>query len=44
VTVGVEGPDWTEIRQGLRAGDTVVTNGSFALKALLQQDLLGGAG
>jgi cobalt-zinc-cadmium efflux system membrane fusion protein len=44
VTLGVEGPDWTEIRQGLRAGDTVVTNGSFALKALLQQDLLGGAG
>jgi cobalt-zinc-cadmium efflux system membrane fusion protein len=44
VTPGVEGPDWTEIRAGLRPGETVVTNGSFALKALLQQDLLGGAG
>jgi cobalt-zinc-cadmium efflux system membrane fusion protein len=44
VTLGVQGPDWTEIRQGVRAGETVVTNGSFALKAVLQQDLLGGAG
>ncbi len=42
VSVGVERPDWVEIRSGLAAGDQVATEGSFALKALLLQSLLGG--
>ena len=40
VQVGVRGPDSVEIRGGLDAGDTVVTAGSFQLKALLQQAML----
>jgi cobalt-zinc-cadmium efflux system membrane fusion protein len=44
LTVGVERQDWVEVRQGLSAGDTVVTQGSFELKALLQKAMLGGAG
>lgn len=42
VTLGVERADMDEIRSGLQAGDRVVTKGSFELKSLLQQDLLGG--
>ena len=44
LTVGVERQDWVEVRQGLQAGDEVVTQGSFELKALLQKAMLGGAG
>ena len=44
LSVGVERPDWVEVQKGLAAGDDVVTNGSFALKALLQKAMLGDAG
>ncbi len=44
LTVGVERPDWVEVREGLSAGDEVVTAGSFALKAVLQKALLDAAG
>ena len=44
VKLGVQRPDWTEVQSGLDAGDSVVTEGSFALKAMLQQQLLGGNG
>ncbi len=44
LTLGVEQQDWVEVRQGLKAGDEVVTQGSFELKALLQKAMLGGAG
>jgi len=39
---GVTRQDWVEVRRGLRAGDAVVTQGSFELKAVLQKSLLGG--
>ncbi len=42
--VGVQRQDWTEVKSGLAAGDEVVTAGSFALKAILQKSMLGGAG
>ncbi len=44
LTVGVERSDWVEVRHGLQAGDRVVTQGSFELKALLQKAMLGSAG
>ena len=44
LTVGVERQDWVEVRRGLQAGDEVVTQGSFELKALLQKAMLGGSG
>ncbi len=44
LTVGVEQPDWVEVRRGLNAGDQVVTQGSFELKAVLQMSMLGGSG
>ncbi len=42
VELGIERHDWTEVRKGVDAGETVVTHGSFELKAVLQQSLLGG--
>lgn len=42
VQVGVSRQDSVEIRSGLTAGETVVTEGSFQLKALLQQAMLDG--
>lgn len=42
VQIGVQRQDTVEIRGGLRAGETVVTDGSFQLKALLQQSMLDG--
>jgi len=39
--LGVQRPDWVEVRSGLNAGDEVVTDGAFALKSILQKDLLG---
>ena len=42
--VGIVQPDWVEVRAGLTAGDEVVTQGSFQLKALLQKEMLGGSG
>jgi len=44
LTVGLEQQDWVEVDKGLSAGDEVVTQGSFELKALLQKAMLGGAG
>lgn len=42
VTTGVERQDAVEIRQGIKSGTEIVTNGSFELKALLQKSMLGG--
>lgn len=42
--VGIEQPDWVEVRAGLKAGAEVVTQGSFQLKALLQKAMLDGSG
>ncbi len=42
VEVGAERQNLVEIRRGIAAGDTVVTQGSFELKALLQKSMLGG--
>ncbi len=44
VQLGVQTPDTDEVRSGLHDGDRVVTQGSFELKALLQESLLGGSG
>ena len=44
LALGVQRQDWVEVREGLHAGDQVVTQGSFELKALLQKAMLGGAG
>ncbi len=41
LTLGVQRPDWVEVRDGVRDGEQVVTDGSFQLKAVLQRDLLG---
>ena len=40
LTLGVQRPDWVEVRKGLSVGDPVVTTGSFELKALLQKAML----
>lgn len=42
VTIGVERQGTTEIKQGLQPGATIVINGSFELKALLQKSMLDG--
>ena len=42
LTLGVQRADTVEVRSGLNAGAEVVTQGSFELKAALQQSLLGG--
>ena len=42
VTLGLARSGWTEVTKGLAAGDRVVTRGSFELKAVLRQSLLGG--
>lgn len=42
--LGVQLADTDEVQSGLQPGDRVVTKGSFELKALLQQDMLGGGG
>lgn len=44
LTLGVQRTDWVEVQKGLKAGDEVVTNGSFALKSLLQEAMLRGGG
>lgn len=41
LTLGIQQPDWVEVTAGLQPNQTVVTEGSFQLKALLQSDLLG---
>ncbi len=42
--LGVQLPDWVEVKSGLARGEAVVTEGSFTLKALLENSLLGGSG
>ena len=42
VTIGIERQNSVEIRGGLATGATVVTQGSFQLKALLLKSMLGG--
>ncbi len=42
LTLGVQRQDVVEVKQGLKAGEQVVTDGSFALKALLRKSMLGG--
>jgi len=42
VTVGRRAPPYGEIRSGLREGETVVTTGSFHLKAMLLKEQIGG--
>jgi cobalt-zinc-cadmium efflux system membrane fusion protein len=39
--LGVQRADWVEVKAGLRPGETVVTKGSFGLKAVLLRSLLG---
>lgn len=39
--LGLQDAGWAEIRTGVAAGESVVTTGSFELKALLQQQMLG---
>jgi cobalt-zinc-cadmium efflux system membrane fusion protein len=41
VTLGVQRADWVEVRSGVAAGETVATQGSFGLKAILMRALLG---
>lgn len=41
VRLGVQRQDWVEISHGLSVGDRVVTTGAFALKSVLQQQMLG---
>lgn len=42
VKFGNQGVDWTEVVDGLSAGETVVTRGSFALKSEMKKDEIGG--
>lgn len=39
--LGVQRSDWVEVTEGVAAGETVVTDGSFGLKAVLLRALLG---
>ncbi len=41
--LGVQRADWVEIRSGITVGESVATQGSFGLKAILLWALLGGA-
>ncbi|MCJ2125718.1 efflux RND transporter periplasmic adaptor subunit [Methylobacterium sp. J-077] len=41
VTLGVQRADWVEVRSGVTDGETVATEGSFGLKAILMRALLG---
>jgi cobalt-zinc-cadmium efflux system membrane fusion protein len=41
--LGVQRADWVEIRSGITVGESVATQGSFGLKAILRRALLGGA-
>jgi len=44
VTIGHESEGWREIEKGLKAGETVVTTGSFVLKSELMKGRLGEEG
>lgn len=39
--LGIQRTDWVEVKEGIAAGDTVATSGSFGLKAILLRSLLG---
>ena len=39
--LGVQRSDWVEVTEGVAAGETVGTDGSFGLKAILLRALLG---
>ena len=41
LTLGVQRADWVEVRSGIQAGETVATQGSFGLKAIMLRALLG---
>jgi membrane fusion protein, heavy metal efflux system len=41
LTLGIQRSDWVEVRDGVAAGETVATAGSFGLKAILLRSLLG---
>jgi cobalt-zinc-cadmium efflux system membrane fusion protein len=41
LTLGVQRADWVEVTSGIQAGETVATQGSFGLKAILMRALLG---
>lgn len=41
LTLGVQRTDWVEVKSGIQAGETVATQGSFGLKAILMRALLG---
>jgi cobalt-zinc-cadmium efflux system membrane fusion protein len=41
VTLGIQRADWVEVRSGVAPGETVATQGSFGLKAILLRALLG---
>ncbi len=42
LTLGVQRQDFVGVKKGLKAGEQVVTDGSFELKALLQKSMLDG--
>lgn len=41
--LGLQRTDWVEVTSGVAEGETVATDGSFTLKAILMRDLLGSA-
>ena len=41
LSLGVQRADWVEVRSGVAAGETLATQGSFGLKAILMRALLG---
>jgi cobalt-zinc-cadmium efflux system membrane fusion protein len=41
LSLGTQRSDWVEVKAGISAGETVVTQGSFGLKAILLDSLLG---
>ena len=41
LTVGVQRADWVEVKSGIQLGETVATQGSFGLKAIMLRALLG---
>lgn len=41
LTLGVQRADWVEVTSGIQAGETVATQGTFGLKAILLRALLG---
>ncbi len=41
LSLGIQRSDWVEVKAGISAGETVATQGSFGLKAILLDNLLG---